>query len=115
MTRILLSLLLLGALACGGGAPTGRPDIAGVVTAVQRDAAGRVTSVLVEERPGETAGSAKASLRISATTVVRRGDAPASPNDLRQGQRVQAWFSGPVAESYPVQATAAAIQILAEP
>jgi hypothetical protein len=33
-------------------------------------------------------------------------------DDLSAGQRVAVWFTGPVAESYPVQATAGAIEIL---
>jgi hypothetical protein len=34
--------------------------------------------------------------------------------DLGPGQMVSVWFSGPVAESHPVQATAADIRILLE-
>jgi hypothetical protein len=32
--------------------------------------------------------------------------------DLARGELVAVWFSGPVAESYPVQAAAGAVQIL---
>jgi hypothetical protein len=34
--------------------------------------------------------------------------------DLGPGQMVSVWFDGPVAESYPVQATAADLRILLE-
>ena len=34
-------------------------------------------------------------------------------SDLVAGARVAVWFDGPVAESYPVQAKAGAVQIIA--
>jgi hypothetical protein len=33
---------------------------------------------------------------------------------IRPGTRVRVWFTGPVGLSYPVQATAGAVQILAK-
>jgi hypothetical protein len=89
--------------------PAEPPSITGTVTAVT------LPTVRVEERPEEATGSAKASLRITdETRVLRRaGDslAPGRPADLHVGQRVRAWFVGPVAESYPVQARAGTIII----
>ncbi len=35
-----------------------------------------------------------------------------TPRISPQGRGVDVWFSGPVAESYPVQATAGVVQIL---
>ena len=37
---------------------------------------------------------------------------PATFEALQVGQKVEAWFTGPVAESYPVQAVASDIVIL---
>ena len=65
-------------------------------------------TILVEERPDGN----KASLQV--TTVWREttdGLEEASFADLEVGQTVSAWVSGPVAESFPVQATADAVVI----
>jgi hypothetical protein len=63
-------------------------------------------SILVEELPDGN----KASLTIAQTTGIWRetadGVEPAAFTDLAEGQTVAAWVSGPVAESFPVQATA---------
>ncbi len=87
--------------------PEGPPHIRGTITAIDRD------RVLIEENPHERSGSAKAWLRVSAETVLRfrATGAPATFADLRIGRVVQAWTSGPVAESYPVQGTAAMIEV----
>jgi hypothetical protein len=37
---------------------------------------------------------------------------PGNPATIVVGARVKVWFTGPVAESYPVQGTASAVQIL---
>ncbi|MCX7818745.1 MAG: YobA family protein [Kiritimatiellae bacterium] len=87
--------------------PDGGAYIRGVITAVERD------RVRIEENPREPSGSQKAVLRVTAHTVLRwRGSgAPATLADLRPGRTVRAWVTGPVAESYPVQGTAAKIEI----
>ena len=49
------------------------------------------------------------------TDIVRVVDGKmkdASFQELHVGQRVEAWFQGPVAQSYPVQATAGRIVVL---
>jgi uncharacterized protein DUF3221 len=85
----------------------GEPSITGVVTNLQ---GGRI---LVEENPQETAGSEKASVRITEQTeIISASGNKVSLSDLRTGDRVRVWFTGPVMESYPVQATAARIEIL---
>jgi len=75
-------------------------------------------TVLIEEDPLEESGSDKASVEITPETEISRRQgqnrAPAAPEDLEAGQLVEATFSGPVAESYPVQATAGSITILEE-
>ena len=94
----------------GSGAPGG---ITGYVT----DLSG--TAVLIEENPSDRSGSAQALVGITAETeVFRQQDqqrVPAGPEDLEVGQRVEATFVGPVAESYPVQTTAGSITILPDP
>lgn len=93
--------------------PTNAADIIGDVTQVER-ADGRLR-ILVEQIPTRSAGYPIAWISVGpGTDVVRRADGSASRGSLRDvaaGQRVQVWFTGPVAESYPVQATAATVLI----
>ena len=105
-------LLLLVALAagCAGGAVDdpwhrtgpGRladtPDLRGVITARAGE------TIRVETTPGDSAGSAKAVVGLTRLTWITsaRGD-QLSPDALLVGQRVAVWFTGPVAESYPIQ------------
>ena len=106
--HVLSVAILFAGLGCGGGAlvapPTEPPAIRGTITAVSE------ARVLIEEQPGDVWGSAKASVRLLPTTrLVRRSGGSVAPSELRVGQLVSAWFAGPVAESYPVQATASVI------
>jgi beta-N-acetylhexosaminidase len=79
----------------------------------------RTGTIRVEERPTESAGSAKAVVRITASTEILRADSVrAEFQSFVVGQWVRVWFVGPVRESYPVQADAATIIIhpmIAEP
>ena len=68
--------------------------------------------ILIEEEPLDSTGSAKANVRLtSSTRVLRSSGEDSRPDDLRVGQKVSAWFNGPVMQSYPVQATARAVRI----
>ena len=112
--RSLLVLALAAVLVACDGAPRGAPDLTGTIT--RSSASVSVASILVEERPADAAGSAKASVRVTGTTslwkTVDGRQEAALVGDLREGARVQVWFDGPVAMSYPVQGTAKAIVIL---
>jgi hypothetical protein len=80
-----------------------------------------VGSVLVEEHPDRRLDGAglppgdKAVVSIEGGSQVIRADgegyAEATFGDLRVGQVVEVWFTGPVAESYPVQAGTKAVVI----
>lgn len=81
-------------------------DLRGYLTRVSTD------TVLVEEKPGETSGSSKASVRITnETAIVDASGARLGVADLKEGQLVSVWFTGPVAKSYPVQVNASKIMI----
>ncbi len=73
-------------------------------------------SILVEGKREEGTNYDKASITILKTTkiekLVGKDRVPAKLEDLKAGVRVEATFSGPVAESYPVQARAATVLIL---
>jgi hypothetical protein len=86
--------------------PDEPPSISGFVTAIGDD--GRVR---IEERPDDHSGYEKAVARIDGARIVRRSGAAATAADVAVGQRVSAWFTGPVMESYPVQATASVVVI----
>jgi hypothetical protein len=113
---------------CGGPAgggtssPTpsanGRADITGVVRELTRTGADDDGwPVLLVVGDSSAADSVdRASVRVTAGTTVwgpaGEGREELSAADLAVGERVAVWFTGPVAESYPVQATAGDIEIL---
>ena len=86
--------------------PEGEPYIEGTVEQVEPP-----VSVVVHE---DTGGN-QAVLRITPQTLLLKefggGYEPAAFAELREGQRVAAWVTGPVAESFPVQASADAVVI----
>jgi Protein of unknown function (DUF3221) len=116
-TRGLALLAVLGiALATAAPAlaePSGN-SIRGTITEVSRSA----EVVLVEEAPSDASGSPKGEFAVTEKTEIleqQGGDqAPASFEDLRVGQMVEATYAGPVGESYPTQGIADRIVILAE-
>jgi hypothetical protein len=73
--------------------------------------------VLIEEVPGGH-GDNKSNVRLPRTAVLFRRTAMGLErvgfSDLRAGQKVVAWFIGPVAESYPTQATGRALVVVPE-
>lgn len=121
------------------GIPTTAADIRGTITAVQTGVDTRPTggggppggsvscppdcgasgpplqAVLIEEVPGSTGGDHKSYVTVLRTARVLRqtasGAEPASFADLKVGQRVDAWFTGPVRQSYPSQADAGVVVI----
>jgi beta-N-acetylhexosaminidase len=118
---LILSALVFLLAACASqtgseAVPGTDPSIRGTVTRVSPD---EPRTVLVEENPGEESGSNKASVRLTGDTRVlrRSGEAVqrAAPADLAVGQTVSVWFTGPVRESFPVQADAGTIVIEANP
>ncbi|HET6475099.1 MAG TPA: DUF3221 domain-containing protein [Thermoleophilia bacterium] len=115
-----------GGPAGGGTASTPSPtppadglaDITGVVRELARPGSqdGGWPVLLVVADPGSDSSVDRASVRVTARTVVwtpaGEGRYELSAADLAVGQRVAVRFTGPVAESYPVQATAGDIEIL---
>jgi hypothetical protein len=105
--KLLIPLLLLMAFA--GCAPMGQngaadePYIRGTITRIDAE------TILVEEDPSQPAGSNKAMLTLTNDTTF----SPVPRRSLRKGDVVSVWVTGPIRESYPVQATAT--RILVEP
>lgn len=122
--RALTLLLLVPALllGCGGSEPLAltKPDIVGTITYASSTTKSRIAgedmTITVEGKVEKGAAYDRASVRVADETrvFVQKGDAfvSARPQALAVGQKVQATFTGPVAESYPVQATAGEIVIV---
>jgi Protein of unknown function (DUF3221) len=96
--------------------PPGPADITGAVRDLTlSDDAGTVALLVVAD-PGVASTYDRASVRVTKESTVwapaGEGRTELTVGDLAEGQRVAVWFSGPVAESYPVQATAGAVEIL---
>lgn len=117
----LIGLLFMTACAPAGSTPTLEADIRGAVTSLTRadpSAGGDVLgSLLVEGALEADTGFDRASVTVTAQARIFQQEGTTYRavgfDALRVGQRVQARFTGPVAESYPVQATAEEIVILA--
>ena len=122
--RIALVMLALVALtSCSLVSPgnAGRPDIRGTVTQItpalaQSGETNIIGTILIEGAKETDTQFDRAMVTATDKTVVleqigepRR---PAKFENIRVGDRVEAQFTGPVRESYPVQATASAITIL---
>ena len=117
----LAACLALAACTLGGCAaqhpPSSPPGVVGVVTTfVPGD--GRPASMLVEATGTPASGSISDKAQVTVPPATRFFDASGNPASLesisaiRQGTPVRVWFAGAVAESYPVQGSADAIQIL---
>ena len=90
--RVLL-VLALASSACGG-APSGPPDIVGIVTSVGGRPEG--VTVLVESDPSTPFTGAKAAWRSAAERVSRGrpgGDVAATMRDLIPGMPVEVWLT----------------------
>lgn len=89
-------------------------SIRGTITAVERAQTSAQRSALrIEERPDKPSGDSKAQVSLVETTLLyertRDDHVPISIDSIQSGWMARAWFDGPVAESYPVQATASLV------
>lgn len=122
-TALAVSALLLAIAlpALSGCAPTLPSDPPGIVGTVTNTVAGddRPASISVEATL-QPAGavSDKAFVTIPTSTMFfdagGRAASPTAVSGIGQGSRVRVWFAGAIAESYPVQGSARAVQILGE-
>jgi len=113
-------LALTGCAAGAASAPDTEPDIRGVVTDVS-SAGGSSASLRVvwteDAVIGAQTGYDAAQVAVNDDTELlsRAADgsvADAEMEEIAVGTVVEAWFEGPVAESYPVQATAGTLVIV---
>lgn len=113
-----LALALLGACTSDGDAAPAPndPDIRGVITSITNGSGDVIGNVRIEGAIDQDTAYDKAVVRVESDTRIFRqaGNAMMEVTfaDLTEGQEVVAWFTGPVAESYPVQAKASQIVIV---
>jgi hypothetical protein len=88
------------------------PSIRGTITDFTAGTEEGTATILVEGEIEADTSYDKASVRIDGETEIVGADGEElSVDDLEEGQTVEAWFEGPVAESYPVQAYAAKVVV----
>lgn len=110
----LLAVLALFPSGCAARVPDTDPSIRGrIVSVLPADELG---SIAVEADAPPAFEYDRASVRITGDTTLLRetgnGDTePIGFADLAQGDEVDVWFEGAVAESYPVQATAGLVLV----
>lgn len=120
-----ISLILTLAGACLLGAAqahsASQVDIRGAIThlhSAQGESGKSLGSVLIEGVKESDTQFDKASVQVTTETklFIKQGKERRATEfaALKEGQKVEASFSGPVMESYPPQATAAEITILEE-
>lgn len=124
LLRLALAGLLIGLLslmlgcAAAQTTPQTNPAIRGSITSRNpaNGEGGLLGSILVEGRIENDTQFDKASIAITSQTKIFEQVAqerrPATFEAFQEGQKVEAWFTGPVAESYPVQAVASDVVIL---
>ena len=116
-----LALVLLSACTASGDAAPAPddPGIRGAITSLS-DGSGDVTgSVRIVGAIDHDTSYDRAVVRVESDAKIYRQSweqwIEVTFADLKVGQSVEAWFTGPVAESYPVQVKASQIVILGEP
>ena len=117
MIAALLGVALFALAGCAATLPSEPPGITGTVTSIA-SGDGRPESMLVEGTNPQPVGalSDKAQVTIPPATMFFDTDGKAaslsSIAHIATGTKVRVWFQGAVAESYPVQGSSKAVQLL---
>ncbi len=111
-----VSLLVVAAAVLAGCGtpkpPSEAPGIVGKMESAEKLDGGEWSILVVGGKQASGAVSDKASCRITGdTTIVDTAGTEMDPTELSVGDTVAVWFTGAVAESYPVQGTAAYIEV----
>ena len=114
-----LSLFLLTFAGCSASAvPGGKDDykiaIRGTIKDINIGKDG--ANILVEGKIEADTVFDKASVNINADTMIQKDNLSRlfEVSDLKLGDKVEVFFRGPVAESYPVQGTADIVRIITQ-
>jgi beta-N-acetylhexosaminidase len=107
-----LCLALVAVSGCSQKLPTTTPGITGTITSLLPGTNGPANFLVQGNEQPAGAVSDKAQVTIgSQTRFFDRYGKRIPPRGIGVGTKVSVWFDGPVAESYPVQGTALAVQV----
>ena len=109
------ALVIVGVAGCAPAKPTGVPGITGEITYFTIPASSAAIAQITVEGGTQPEGavSDKAVVAITKkTALLGANGATIKVDALKVGSEVKVWFTGPVAESYPVQGTASAVQLV---
>ncbi|KAF0209449.1 MAG: DUF3221 domain-containing protein [Actinomycetota bacterium] len=113
VVAVLSATLLLSG--CLPGPPSAEPSIRGTITSLT-PGDGNLGAIMVEGTAGAGTSYDKASVNVTGTTKVllrgADGYGRLTYAELKVGDAVEVWFTGAVAESYPVQATGGTIVVV---
>jgi hypothetical protein len=110
----MMAVLVVVITGCSRGVPTEPVGIVGTVTDLQPGTGDVLYSIRVEgpdQIPGSVSDKAQVTVNKQ-TRLFAEDGTTAQPTDITQGDTVRVWFTGAVAESYPVQGTAMALQLV---
>jgi beta-N-acetylhexosaminidase len=102
----LIIIMAFGLMGCNGNGDDEKIGIRGIITNVSMNEKQEVTNILVEGKVESDTSFDKASVFITKGTKVN------SPEKLKKGMKVEVVFTGPIAESYPVQGRAKVITVI---
>lgn len=112
---LLLTATLLTGCSEAPRRPVEAPSIRGTISSLDRLESGEASLLVVAEDDVVATEYDRAVVRITpATEILDAGGNERTAEYLRNGLRVEVWFVGGVAESYPVQATAGTIAVIGE-
>jgi|GEM_PF-161130 len=111
---VLSTAIIFSSAGCNQSNVKDKVDIRGQITEILNNDGG-IVGILVEGKVEQDTAYDKARVKIGKETKIYDGntDKQLSLNNLKEGLKVEVVFTGPVAESYPVQATARTIKIIA--
>ncbi len=111
---VVVALLGLSAAGCGPELPDTDPQVRGVVTAMTPTGVDTGTIRIVwHELAGEQAELDSIDATVEeGTDVFAEDGSPITFSDLRERDIVEAWVTGPIAESYPPQGSASAVRVI---
>ena len=110
---ILVAILCFSIIGCTRlDDKTNTIDIRGIVTQITID--NEEGSILVEGKVEDDTRYDKANIHVTKDTIIQKDSLSKSfkLSDIQMGDKVEVVFKGPVAESYPVQASADIIRII---
>lgn len=114
ITCTILLLSITGCRQSAAGKGSEKPLIRGVIMNVTHNSENKTAALLVEGQIEEDTQYDKARVRVDSNTKIYKAESKdmLSISDLKEGIKVEIYWDGPVAESYPVQMGSNIIRIL---